>query len=118
MYPNAELKQLALRKMELRREIAARRVACARAAEHATKPLLWIDRAVALMRRAAPLLPILGAPLALLATRKSAMKTPIIQSMLKWGPLVIQATRYVSSAFPRNTATRPASSLRSATVSR
>ncbi len=104
MYPHRELKSLASRKQKLRREISVRRVACAEAAGRAAKPLIWLERAVSWFQRAMPLLPIFGAPLALFGARKSAVKTSLVDSLMKWSPVVFQATRYASTAWRRPTA--------------
>ena len=104
MYPHAELTQLALRKLELRRAIAERRATCISAATRATQPLAWLDRAIGFFKRAAPLLPVLSAPL-VLANRKPGQKTSLFGSMVKWGPLVFQAMRFArSGAAPASTA--------------
>ena len=54
MYPSAELNLLAARKAVLRRQIAAQRARCVAAAATLSRPLGWIDRALAIGRQWAP----------------------------------------------------------------
>jgi len=98
MYPSAELNLLAGRKAELRRSISERRAALVGAAQRAAKPLVWMDRAIGLVRRALPLLSILRTPMALFAAPKSGGKASLAGSLVLWGPLVLRAVRFASSA--------------------
>lgn len=102
MYPHSELKALALRKRLLQRGIGERRAACAQAAARTVQPLAWVDRAFALIKRVAPVLPVLCAPLALLATRRLNAKSSLFRSVIKWGPVIFQATRFARSTLAAN----------------
>jgi|GEM_PF-691479 len=110
MYPNQELSQLAERKRALRVAIALRRSACALAASRATKPIAWLDRALAFSQQAAPFLGALALPLALFSAGKTVRKSGLLGSLVKWGPLVLQATRAASFAFAAKSSRVPAPS--------
>lgn len=108
MYPQTELNHLAARKLTLRRDISLKRETCAAASARATKPLVWLDRAVALYQRASPFIPLLSTPLMLFVTRKRTAKPSLIQSAIKWAPLVFQAARFFRTSGPAAPASRKA----------
>ncbi len=93
MYPQSELIRLAARKAALRQVIARRRIACAAAAARATRPVLWLDRAVALWRKVSPFGRLAAIPLAVLAGRSFLPREKIVRSLLRWGPLAFAAIR-------------------------
>jgi hypothetical protein len=97
MYPHQELSRLAVRKAALRRSIALRRVQCAGAAARVTRPLAWLDRALAFWRRLSPLAAFAAVPLGFLATRTVFPRLKTLGSLLRWGPLVFAAIRRISS---------------------
>jgi hypothetical protein len=93
MYPNEELSLLAARKAALRERISIRRDQCAAAAERASRPLAWVDRALARWRRVSPLVKIAAIPLAILLKRRLARRTRVFGAILRWGPVVFGAVR-------------------------
>lgn len=100
MYPQSELIQLAARKAELRRVIARRRIDCAAATAHAMRPLVWLDRAVALWRKITPFGRLAAIPLAVLAGRSFLPRGKIVRSLLRWGPLAFAAIRSLRRPTP------------------
>ncbi len=97
MYPQRELTQLAAHKVALRRDIALRRMQCVEAAVRVTKPLEWLERALAFWRRLAPLAQAAAMPLGLLASRKALPRRKILGTVLRWGPLVLSVVRGIRS---------------------
>jgi len=98
MYTHRELSRLAERKVLLQLDIAIRRSECAHAAARVSRPLEWLDRAVAFWRRISPLARMAIVPLAVLAGRRLLPRRGILGSVLRWGPLVAGAIRGVSAA--------------------
>ncbi len=98
MYPQRELKRLALQKSTLRSRIGLRRVACAKAAAQAARPLQWLDHALAFWRKLSPFAPLAAVPLGLLATRAIFSRHKILGGLLRWGPLVFGTVRGLGSA--------------------
>lgn len=76
MHPERELTRLAAYKTSLRRRLGRRRAECAAAALHATRPLVWMDRALAVCRRVAPLLKLAAVPLGLALIRSLLPAAP------------------------------------------
>ncbi|HEX2861104.1 MAG TPA: hypothetical protein VHN79_05675 [Lacunisphaera sp.] len=75
MHWDRELTRLAARKAGLRLRIASRRAQCGAAMEHVTRPVAWLDRALATWRELSPWLE-LAAPLGLLLKRASTPPRP------------------------------------------
>ncbi|HEY5080030.1 MAG TPA: hypothetical protein VII43_09285 [Opitutaceae bacterium] len=98
MYPQAELRVLAARKAALRHLIQVRRIECAAAVATLSRPLEWIDRALAQWRKLSPVLKLAAVPLALLLKRKVAPRTRILGTLLRWGPLAYGAFRGLTAA--------------------
>lgn len=69
MYPQAELTILAARKEILLLRIATRRAQCAAEARRLTKPLGWIDQALAKWQALGPATRLIGAPAGLFVLR-------------------------------------------------
>jgi hypothetical protein len=97
MYPQAELNRLALYKVGLRRDIAYRRRECAAAAARVVRPLEWLDRAVAFLRRLSPLAKFAAVPLGFLVSRSVIPRIKILGPLLRWGPVAFAAVRGVSA---------------------
>ncbi len=93
MYPQAELKGLALHKTHLRRRIAAQRVDCAAGLVRATHPLAWLDRARAFFLRSAPLAPFAALPLGLVLQRTFFPRHKLLGLALRWGPVAYATFR-------------------------
>jgi hypothetical protein len=93
MYPQRELTRLAAHKAFLRRGIAVRRTQCAEAVGRATRPLEWLDRALALWRRISPLAALAAVPLGLLVSRTLLPRRKILGPLLRWGPVLFNALR-------------------------
>lgn len=96
MYPAKELAYLAKRKIVVRRKIVLHRSECTEAAVQLTRPIAWLDRAIALGRRIRPLLQYV-APFGLFAARRVFPHTRILHSLARWGPLIWGATRAARS---------------------
>jgi len=88
MYPQRELTRLALRKAELRRDIALNRLQCVAAAGRVAQPLAWLDRMVAFCQKISPFMLVAAVPLALFAKRKVLPRLNMLGLLLRWGPLV------------------------------
>jgi len=86
MYPQRELIDLALRKAELRREIAHHRADCVVAAGRVLKPLEWLDKVVVFFRKVSPLAWLAAVPLALAFKKKVAPRLNLWGLMLRLGP--------------------------------
>jgi len=93
MYPQQELIRLATYKAGLRSRIADRRAACAAAATLAAQPVAWLDRAVELWRKFAPLAPLVAIPLGFLGARKLFPRLKTLGTVLRWTPLLFGAVR-------------------------
>ncbi len=93
MYPQSELTRLAERKAILRRRIGLGRAECAAAAAGATRPLAWLDRALALWRKVTPFTKIAAIPLTLIFKRTLFPKVRLLATLLRWAPALIGAMR-------------------------
>jgi hypothetical protein len=93
MYPDRELNRLAVHKAWLQRDIALRRSQCVVAATHASRPLAWIDRMLALWRQLPPVAHFAAGPIGFFAARKIFPRLKIIGPLLRWGPLLFSAVR-------------------------
>jgi len=93
MYPQRELTALAAYKITLRGDIALRRAAMAQAAAKVAQPLEWLDRVVAFWRRIPPLAKFAALPLGFLVKRTIFPRWKILGPLLRWGPLVLGASR-------------------------
>lgn len=97
MYPNGELNQLAWHKAALRHRITLQRDVCAAAAVDAARPLLWLDRAVALWKQIRPFAKLAAIPLGLLAKRMFFPRFKLFGSLLRFGPAIFGAFRMASA---------------------
>ena len=97
MYPRAELIRLAEHKAALRGRIAQGRVQWVEAAARGLRPLVWMDRAAAFVRRFSPLVLCAAAPLGLLLTRPLFSRFKLLGALVRWGPLVFAAARRFSA---------------------
>lgn len=95
MFPVQELNRLAAAKAMLRSRIAARRRDCAAAAQVLTRPVAWLDRAIALGRQFAPLARAALGPLGLAWTcfRQTREKPARLH---RWLPLLVTALQLAS----------------------
>jgi|ERR1043166_7960452 hypothetical protein len=98
MYPHGELTELELQKLALRRRIQLRRAECAIAAEGASRPLQWIDRAIATWRKISPMAKLASVPLALLLKKTIFRRAKIFGTLLRWGPLAFRMFRSAHAA--------------------
>ena len=98
MYPQRELRRLAIQKASLQRAIAVRRQECSAAAARAARPLEWLDRMLGLWRQFAPMLRIAAVPLGFFGARKLFPRLNFITKLVRWGPLVISAVRGINVA--------------------
>lgn len=67
MYPERELRTLALNKARLRRRLGRQRDACLGAAGELAKPIAWLDEARTRWRKVSPLIKLSGVALGILA---------------------------------------------------
>ncbi len=93
MYPQDELKRLALYKAELVQRIGLRRAACVAAAAHLAKPLSWLDRAQAFWRSFSSLTRLAALPLGLLVQRTLFPRVRVIGILLRWAPPLVALLR-------------------------
>ena len=101
MYAKRELKRLALHKARLRRSIARHRGECTTAAASITRPLAWLDRALAFWRRLAPFTQLAAVPLGILVTRSAFSRRGLLGSLARWFPLAFAATRGIGALITR-----------------
>ena len=85
MYPQRELKTLALNKARLRRRLARRRDECREAAVELLKPVAWFDRARARWRQVSPLVKLAGLVAGLFAGRPIFAGARRAGTWLRWG---------------------------------
>jgi hypothetical protein len=97
MYPDQELRRLAVQKAALQREIALRRAECMEAAANVARPLEWLDKALAFWRKISPMVHLSAIPLGFLAKRALFPRFKVLGSIARWGPLVFGAVRGMSS---------------------
>jgi hypothetical protein len=93
MYSDRELNRLSAHKAALRARIAFRRVHCAALAGRITRPLAWLDRAVALWRRLSPFTQLAAVPLGFLVTRALTPRLKVLGALARWGPLAFATMR-------------------------
>lgn len=96
MYPEGELRELALRKEALRVRIAARRAECIAYAEQVTRPIATIDRVAAQWRRISPYAKLAAIPLGFLLQRRLAGKPGRPSRWGRWlklAPVAMTAAR-------------------------
>ena len=96
MYATAELTRLAERKRQLRLRIATRREECAENVARATRPLRWLDRAVAMWQRIGPLAKFVAVPLVWSLERTVFSRRPRLGKLLRWGTFAAGAFRRFS----------------------
>jgi hypothetical protein len=100
MYPQRELIRLGVHKAFVRRRITRHRADCVAAAARVVRPLEWLDRALALLRRLSPLALAAAVPLGFfLIKRATSRRRRLWRSFVRWAPLVFGAVRGVSAAF-------------------
>jgi hypothetical protein len=96
MYPEGELRELALRKEALRVKIAAHRAECVAYAEHVARPIAAIDRVAEQWRRVAPYAKLAAIPLGFLLQRRMAKKQARAGGWKRWlklAPVAMSAAR-------------------------
>ena len=98
MYPDRELSRLAVHRAWLQRNIGRRRAECVEAFTRASRPLDWLDRAVAFWRQLPPIAHFAAAPLGFFAARKMFPRFKLIGTLLRWGPLAFSAVRGMMAA--------------------
>lgn len=101
MYPQRELIRLAAYKAALRRDIALRRICCAAAASRLAQPVAWLDRMWAILRQLSPVALFAAVPLGVLVQRTVFPRMKVLGSLLRWGPVVVNALRGVGSILRR-----------------
>jgi hypothetical protein len=101
MYPREELIRLAAHKAVLRAQIAQGRVRCVGAAARVLRPLVWMDKAAAFVRRFSPIVLCAAAPLALLSRRPLTPRFKLLGTLVRWAPLVFAAARPFLVKSPR-----------------
>ena len=99
MYSDRELNRLAIYKASLRRRIASRRTECAGLASRLTRPVAWLDRALAFWRRLSPFTQFAAVPLGLLFSRAVLPRRGLLGSLARWGPLAFGAMRGIGAMF-------------------
>jgi len=97
MYPDAELKRLETHKTALRLRIAIRRLEISLAAAEVERPIVWLDKVVAVWRKIRPLAKFAAIPAALLLKRTVLRHTGIFGTLLRWGPAVFGAGKLFAS---------------------
>lgn len=99
MYSDRELNRLAIYKAALRHRITRRRDECAALAGRLTRPVAWLDRALAFWRRLSPFTQFATVPLGLLVSRAVLPRRGLLGSLARWGPLAFAAVRGLSAVF-------------------
>ncbi len=92
MYPQGELKLIALRKAQLQRRSALRREVCVEAAAQIVRPLEWFDEARAKWKRLSPLVKLGGLAFGVVA-RKKFLPRGGLGSWLRWGTAAVSLVR-------------------------
>ncbi len=93
MYPHHELIRLAAHKAALRRKIALSRVQCTEAAVRVTRPLVWLDRAAAIVRQLSPLAILAAVPAGLIVQRTLAPRLRLLGTVIRWAPPLFAIVR-------------------------
>lgn len=106
MYSDRELIRLAAYKASLRRRIAFRRTECAVLASRLTRPVAWLDRALAFWRRLSPFTQFATVPLGLLVSRAVLPRRGLLGALARWGPFAYGAVRGISAVFRNSTTSR------------
>lgn len=101
MYPQRELNQLAIYKAALQRDIAIHRTQYTKAAAHMAQPFAMLDRFVAIWRRLSPLAIFAAVPLGFLVQRAVFPRIKVLRPLVRWGPLIFNAVRGISSLVGR-----------------
>lgn len=99
MYSDRELNRLAGYKASLRHRIACRRTECVALATRLTRPVAWLDRALAFWRRLSPFTQFATVPLGLLVSRAVLPRRGLLGSLVRWGPLAFGAARGLGALF-------------------
>lgn len=101
MYPRGELKRLAARKALLQARITLRRLECQLHAERIAQPLRAVDRLWARWRQIAPLVQMVGMPVALWGVTKWLRRGGAggkWAGWLKYAPVALRAVRMLAQA--------------------
>jgi len=93
MYPQEELTLLAVRKADLQQRIFERRADCVEAIVRVSRPLEWIDRMLGVWRKLSPMVKLAVVPLGLLLKRRTAPRTRVLGTVLRWSPFIYAAIR-------------------------
>ncbi len=101
MYPQRELNRLAAYKTALQRDIAIHRYQCTKAASCMARPFALLDRFVAIWRRLSPLALFATVPLGFLVQRAVFPRLKVLRPLVRWGPLIFNAVRGISSLVSR-----------------
>lgn len=101
MYPRGKLRQLAVRKSRLRKEIALERAQLMQSATRAMQPVAWLERAHAWWRRASPFVLGFAIPLGALFRRTPSPRLQKLRALLRWAPIIVRAVNVLSSVAGR-----------------
>jgi hypothetical protein len=96
MHADAELARLAACKVALQVRIGRRRVQCRHAAARVARPLVGVDRLLALGRTIAPLVRNAAVSLAIIRQRKMTPRLGLLGSVVRWAPLVFGVARGIT----------------------
>lgn len=100
MYPDRELTRLAAHKAGLRRSIARHRHQGVTAAARALRPLVWLDRMIAVWRKLSPFAQFAAVPVGFLLKRSPTPRPRLLGTLLRWAPLVLGAARACAAPGP------------------
>jgi len=64
-----------------------------------SRPVAWLDRALAFWRRLSPFMQLAAVPVALLVARAVAPRRGLLGSLARWGPLAFGAARAFGTVF-------------------
>ena len=98
MYSEKQLIRLAGMKVLLRQRIALRRSACAEAASRVVKPIEWVDKVCAFVRKISPVALCAALPIGALIQGTSFPRLKAFSFAVRWGPLLFSAVRRVRGA--------------------
>jgi hypothetical protein len=110
MYPQSELARLAACKVAMRRRIARRRIQWEENGAVVARPLVWLDRMQAAVRKLSPWIKFGAVPLGFLLRRSLFPRLKFLGPLLRWSPLLVPVARGVGLALAASGArsTRPA----------